>query len=132
MRTAVDSSVLWCLINREPPAAEWKPALRRAVEEGELLICPIVFAEIAPAYPDLDEAVRDLGRLQMRYDEIFPESAFAAGAVFKAYRAEGGPRESMIPDFLIASHAQMQADRLAAVDRGYLRRYFPSLKLLTP
>ena len=38
----------------------------------------------------------------------------------------------MIPDFLIGGHALRQSNRLAAVDRGYLRRYFPKLKILTP
>jgi predicted nucleic acid-binding protein len=38
----------------------------------------------------------------------------------------------MVPDFLIGAHASLQADRLAAADRGYLRRYFPTLRLLHP
>jgi predicted nucleic acid-binding protein len=37
-----------------------------------------------------------------------------------------------VPDFFIAAHAQIQCDRLAAIDRGYLRRYFPRLKILRP
>jgi len=33
----------------------------------------------------------------------------------------------LIPDFLIAAHAQVDCDRLAAADRGYLRRYLPKV-----
>jgi len=36
----------------------------------------------------------------------------------------------LIPDFLVAAHALKQADCLVARDRGYLRRYFPSLRVL--
>jgi len=38
--------------------------------------------------------------------------------------------EHLIPDFLIAAHAKVHADRLAATDRGYLRRWFDDLRLL--
>ncbi len=30
------------------------------------------------------------------------------------------------------THAKVQADRLAAKDRGYLRQYFPDLAVLRP
>jgi predicted nucleic acid-binding protein len=50
-------------------------------------------------------------------------------------KGEAGARawtDDLVPDFLIGAHAQRQADRVAAVDRGYLRRYFPRLRILKP
>ena len=76
--------------------------------------------------------LEDLERLAIGYDPFLPASAWRAGQVFKAYRMQGGPRMSLIPDFLIAAHALEQTDRLATTDRGYLRRYFPSLKIVGP
>lgn len=132
MRTAIDSSVLWCLINREPEAPGWQRALERAAIDGDVVICPVAFAEIAPAYSSEADVMEDLERLTVSYDPIRPDAAFKAGQIFKNYRRAGGPRLTLIPDFLIAAHALVQADRLAAVDRGYLRSYFPTLKLLKP
>jgi hypothetical protein len=60
------------------------------------------------------------------------ESAQLAGSLFSKYRREGGPREHLIPDFLIGAHAQVQADQIAAIDRGFLRRYFPPLRVIRP
>lgn len=132
MRTAVDSSVLWCLITREGSAPAWEDVLKRAAGEGELVVCPVVFAELAPAYGGPAVELEDLGRLTIRYDDILPAAAHLAGETYERYRLAGGPREHMVPDFLIGAHASVQADRLAAADRGYMRRYFPSLRLLRP
>ncbi|HXP63377.1 MAG TPA: hypothetical protein VN829_22940, partial [Dongiaceae bacterium] len=41
-------------------------------------------------------------------------------------------REHLVPDLLIAAHAQSQAGRIAAIDGGCLRRYFPQLRVLQP
>ena len=130
MRTAIDSSVLWCLLNHEAEAPRWQSILDHASREGELVICPVAFAEITPAYASTKDALDDLERLTINYDPILPSAAWKAGQVFKSYRLAVGPRDTLIPDFLIAAHALVQADRLAAADRGYLRSYFPSLKLL--
>ncbi len=132
MKTAIDSSILWCLLNHEPEAPGWQKALERASRDGELVVCPVVFAEISPAYATVSDLREDLDRLGISYDPISPEAAWKAGQVYKSYRKAGGPRETLIPDFLVAAHALEQADRLAATDRGYLRLYFPKLKLLKP
>lgn len=132
MTTALDSSVLWAVIKQEPGHEQWLQALMQAASEGPLLICPVAFAELAPSTIDETKLLALLARLAIAYDPITPAAAHLAGRTFKQYRKAGGPRQHLVPDFLIAAHAMTQAHRLAAIDRGYLRKWFPKLQLLTP
>ncbi len=132
MRTAVDASVLLRVLKREAGWEAWRDRLQQASEEGLLLGSPILFAEVAAGYASVRDVEADWSLLRIQYDPIAPAAAYLAGQVFRAYRREGGPRKTLIPDFLVAAHAKVQADRLAALDRGYLRRYFPDLVLLGP
>ncbi len=132
MITAIDTSVLLLIQKRQAGWMEWKRTLGEAAREGPLVVCPVVFAEFSPGYAGWEDALHDLDLLQMTYEPISPDAAWLAGQVFLQYRKEAGPRCTLIPDFLIAAHASVQADRLAAIDRGYLRRYFPKLRLLYP
>jgi predicted nucleic acid-binding protein len=131
MRTAIDSSVLLCLLRQQAGWKNWRDILSLASEEGSLLICPAVFAECSIGFPSVKQALAKFDSLSIIYDPISPESAYLAGQMFLRYRQAGGPRQHLVPDFLIAAHASVQADRLAAVDRGYLRSYFPDLTILT-
>lgn len=132
MRTALDSSVLLLVLRRQPVWKDWRDRLSAAAAEGPLLICPVVFAECAAGFASAEQAREQFASLGISYDAISSEAAYLAGKTFLEYRRAGGPREQLIPDFLIAAHASLQAERLAAIDRGYLRRYFGSLELLTP
>lgn len=130
MITAVDSSVLLAIFNGEQGGDKWMEALIRARGEGRLIICEIVYAEISPGFVDFVSLDQQLELMGINTLPIGKETAWTAGHIFHQYRQCGGPREHLIPDFLIASHALVQADRLAAIDRGYLRRWFTDLELL--
>ena len=130
MITAVDSSVIWAILKEEDGFESWEETLLQAAAEGPLVICPIAFSELAPSTPDQKTLLSFLGDLAISYENLTPAAAFAAGQAFKRYRQAGGPRQHLIPDFLIAAQAMAQADRLAAIDRGYLRQWFPRLVLL--
>jgi len=132
MITAIDSSVLWAIIKQEANHEDWLEALLRAARDGPLIICPVAFAELAPSAANAAELGEFLARLSISYSPITPEAAHLAGLTFKHYRQTGGPRQHLVPDFLIAAHAQVQANRIAAIDRGYLRQWFADLALLVP
>jgi predicted nucleic acid-binding protein len=128
----VDSSVLLLILRKQKGWETWRGLLSRAAEEGLLLLCPVVFAECSVGFASAAEAKGRFDSLGMSYDPFSPESAWLAGQTFLKYRDRQGPREQLLPDFLVAAHAFVQADRLAALDRGYLRSYFPDLSILKP
>lgn len=132
MRTAVDSSVLLAVFNDEPEGPSWLQLLMQARRQGPLVICDVVYAEVAPVFRAESELLAALRKLGAVFEPVSAAAAWQAGRTFRSYRDAGGPREYLIPDFLIAAHAAVQADRLAAVDRGYLRLYFSDLPLLQP
>jgi len=130
VRTALDSSVLLLILRRQPGWEQWQAALDKASAEGALVFCPVVFAECSIGFPSVMKAREQFEMLGIAYDPISTESAWLAGQTFLDYRRQKGTRDHLIPDFLIAAHASLQADRIAALDRGYLRRYFPKLPFL--
>ncbi|OYW70918.1 MAG: hypothetical protein B7Z37_29270 [Verrucomicrobia bacterium 12-59-8] len=132
MITAVDSSVLIAIVAGEADAADWVHVLAKARADGALVCCDVVYAEVGAGLVSQAELDRVLTALGVQFDSLQEKASWQAGDIFRLYRQQGGPRQHLIPDFLVGSHAQAQADRLAAKDRGYLRRYFPSLTLLQP
>jgi predicted nucleic acid-binding protein len=132
MTTSVDTSVLISIAKGEADATAWIGVLAEALDKGDLVICDVVAAEFFAMLLNAEKFRESLSALSISFSPASLESAQLAGSIFKQYRREGGPREHLIPDFLIGAHAQTQADRIAAIDRGYLRRYFPRLPVLKP
>jgi len=132
MVTAVDSSVLMAIGKGEADYSAWLKLLEEQRSMGRLVVCEVVLSETSALFHDPAGVVPFLQDLQIEYEPLSVDAAILAGAIFKSYRRAGGPRGHLIPDFLIGAHALRQCDQLAAADRGYLRRYFPKLKVISP
>jgi len=131
MITAVDTSVLIAIYRGEPEGHRWAERLADCRADGGLCVGEIVAAEFFASVMDEREYAFIFQQLGLELRPSNLAVARQAGRIFRRYRDEGGPRLHLIPDFLIAAHAQIRADRLATLDRGYLRRYFADLSLVT-
>ncbi len=133
MRTLVDSSVLLDVLTGDPTWIGWSESqLVRARDDGQLVINPIVYAEISVGFDrieDLDEVVppTDFDREPLPY-----EAGFLAAKAFLAYRRRGGQRRSPLPDFYIGAHAAVRGYRLLTRDAARYRSYFPVVPLVAP
>ena len=131
MTTALDTCILIDVFQGvgefAVPSAE---ALSRARQEGPLVICELVYAELA-AFAE-DQAVLDelLAELEIQVTTLGRDAAFAAGLMFANYRRSGGPRRAIIADFVIAAHAQHHAQRLLTRDRGFAREWFGGVEVV--
>jgi predicted nucleic acid-binding protein len=132
MITAVDSSVLFAVGKGEGDGSAWVNLLRLQGELGPLIVCDVVAAEVSAFFERPEHFLVFLQDLQVEYVPVDRGAAILAGSLFRSYLRAGGPREHMVPDFIVGAHASRQSDQLAASDRGFLRRYFPRLKILAP
>lgn len=133
MITAVDTSVLLDVFAAHPDYVERSQmALRRCLQEGALVVCGVVVAELRLCFRSREKLLEALKALDVKFESISRETALFAGEAWQEYRRGGGKREHLIPDFLVAAHAQTSAERLLTRDRGFYRRWFRGLKILEP
>src|SRR5580693_3636141 len=136
MRTALDTNILSLFWSREPWAAAIADHLSKARAEGGLVISAPVFVELS-AIPtgDAQRVERLLGEMAIAVDfdlgeDVWrlAEKSFAAYAI-RRRRSGGGSPKRLLPDFVIAAHALLKADRLMTRDASRYAQDFPSLRL---
>ncbi len=132
MITAVDTAILLDVLVNNPEHAERSEALLiQAYEQGSLIISPVVYAELVPQARDRQELDGWLHQTAIHVVPLTVEHGYTAGIAHAAYRKAGGKRERILADFLIGAHAQHEANRLLTRDRGFYRRYFSRLTILS-
>ena len=133
MITAVDTNVLLDVFGADRAfGRRSSEALRRAIAEGQLVSCEVVWAEVAGFFPSAAAARQAMERLGVEFSALTLDTSLEAARVWKAYRRGGGPRTRVAADFLIGAHALHQADRLLTRDRSFYRSHFRSLYVLDP
>ena len=130
MITFVDTNVLLDVFLPDPQWGEKSShALDQAYTDGSLVVNEIIYAELAPQFPEkklLDETLKTLG---IRVVILDLESAYAAGTKWKKHLEAGGKRDRVLADFLIGAHAEKIAERLLTRDRGFYKKYFTTLNI---
>ena len=106
-------------------------ALKRS-DSGPLIIDDIIYAEIATRAPTQGRLDDDLRELDIQFDRIPKQSLFAAAKAFQRYRATGGSRPNVLPDFFIGAHAQFAHMPILTRDVRRYRAYFPDVELIAP
>ena len=133
MTTAVDSNVFFDLLAGTPQEAAFADAaLHHAVAQGELVLSTVTYAELAHRFSTQPELDKFLGFLDCKLSPLQAATAYLAGTFFRQHLKRGGKRDRILPDFLIAAHAQLQADRLLTRDKRFFAQTFPKLRAVSP
>lgn len=137
MITAVDTSVLLDVLLPDPtfgPAS--RERLRAASRQGALLICEVVYAELAGCFPKheaLDEFLQHTG-IQLRPSD--PQTLWHAGALWRRFCVDRPHHAALarriLADFLIGAHAMRQAEQLLTRDQDFYHKVFAGLRFLSP
>ena len=129
----VDTNVLVDVLQDEPQWAEWSIGqLRAQAQLHELVINPVVYAELSLSFASLESLDRVVATLALTLRELPRAALFLAGKAYLQYRRRGGSKGQVLPDFFIGAHAAVEGWPLLTRDARRFRTYFPSLEVVAP
>ncbi len=131
--TLIDTNVLLDIVTRDQRWAVWSVAqLDAAAVRGPIAINDVIYAELSVRFAIIETLEAFLDRADIVLVATPRSALFLAGKVFQRYRAAGGVRSSILPDFFIGAHAAVMGLRLLSRDPKRYRTYFPKIDLVTP
>ena len=131
--TLVDSNVILDIVTGDPVWAEWSgSALAQSLNQGIVVMNPIVYAEVSIGFDRIEDLDRVLPETMIRREPLPCAAGFLAGKAFMLYRRRGGAKSSPMPDFYIGAHAAVAGYRLLTRDAQRYQTYFPGIELIAP
>jgi len=129
--TAIDTNIIIDILEPDPvfgPAS--KAALKSCFQDGSVIACEVVWAEVATAYGSkIREAVNVMNQIGIEYSAMTLEATLEAAIRWSTFRKKNKVRDRIVADFLVGGHAIALSDRLLTRDRGFYRDYFKPLKV---
>jgi hypothetical protein len=129
----VDSNIILDLWDHDPVWESWsKSQILRLLPIEDLVINPVVYAEVSPRFNSSVRVDRAIEILKLSLIDTPREAAFLAGKAFLKYRQQGGTKTKVLSDFFIGAHAAFLGAPLLTRDARRFATYFPTVRLITP
>ena len=121
------------LLTRDPTWSAWSLAqLDAASVGGPLLINDIIYAELAARYESIEQLDEFVGETGLEIAPMPRQALFLAARAHDRYRALGGTRTGVLPDFFIGAQAMVSGYELITRDAARYRTHFPNVRLISP
>lgn len=129
----VDTNVLIDVLEDDPTWADWSiQQLRAQSQVHDLVINPIIYAELSQAFSTFEALDAVVAKLGLSIQEVPRPALFLAGKAFVRYRKVGGSKGNVLADFFIGAHAVVGGLTLLTRDAKRYRSYFPTVELIVP
>lgn len=129
----VDTNVLVDVLEDDPEWADWSVGqLRAQAQIHDLVINPVIYAELSLIFNTVEELDRTVNALDLEVSELPRPALFLAGKAFAKYRHSGGRKHNMLADFFVGAHAAVLDCGILTRDARRYRTYFPTVSLITP
>lgn len=129
----VDTNVLVDVLEDDPAWADWSIGqLRAQAQVHELLINPVIYAELSLAFDSVEALDDAIENMRLRLTGLPRPALFLAGRAFVKYRRAGGSRSNVLADFFIGAHAAVLGCGILTRDLRRFKTYFPTVALIGP
>ncbi len=129
----VDSNIVLDVFLNDPKWADWSESKLDEYDQfGVLYINSIVYSEISIGFERIEDLESAIAKAGFQMLEIPKEALFLAGKAYLKYKKRKGTKRTPLPDFYIGAQAAVFNLYLITRDVSRYKRYFPTVKLITP